>query len=161
MEDIEYVTYFGQEIYVKPKPLVQKHADSKEKSAPGGGAVGSQVNSQQIDSQKSQDLSGDEEKKKTTEDGKKPKETMSLDSKLTSSLVETSEDEEAKRKEAERKKKEKRGLTAAELDEIIDIELRETSTLILLNIPQTMVIQEKIEDDNAVAELNKKYEELR
>jgi hypothetical protein len=36
---------------------------------------------------------------------------MSIHSNITSSLVETSEDEEAKKKEAEAKKKAKKGLT--------------------------------------------------
>lgn len=85
---------------------------------------------------------------------------MSIQSQLTSSLVETSEDEEAKRKEAERKKKEKRGLTSSELEEIVDVELAETNTIILLNIPGRMVIKES-EEESKVAEDNKKYEELR
>lgn len=54
-------------------------------------------------------------------------------------MQETSEDEEAKRKEAERKKKEKKGFSAAELDEIIDVELKETNTITLLFIPGTFV----------------------
>jgi hypothetical protein len=85
---------------------------------------------------------------------------MSIQSQLTSSLVETSEDEEAKRKEAERKKKEKRGLNTHELEETIDVALAETETLILLNIPGRMVIKES-EEETRVADDNKKYEELR
>jgi len=62
-----------------------------------------------------------------------------MQSHMTSSLVETSEDEEAKRKEADRKKKDKKGLTQADLDMVINVELRETETFILLNIPGTMI----------------------
>jgi hypothetical protein len=51
--------------------------------------------------------------------------------------VETSEDEEAKRKEAEAKKMAKKGLSPAELDEDIPIELVETCTMTLLMIPST------------------------
>ena len=75
-------------------------------------------------------------------------------------MQETSEDEEAKRKEAERKKKEKKGLSQAELDEIIDVELRETSTITLLYIPGTFVNQDT-EEDAAQEIKNREYKDLR
>jgi len=48
---------------------------------------------------------------------------MSIHSQLTSSLVETSEDEEAKKKEAEAKKKAKKGFSEAELDTVHYVDL--------------------------------------
>ena len=48
---------------------------------------------------------------------------------MTSSLAETSEDEEAKKKEAEKAaKKAKKGLSSKELEKDVDIELMETET---------------------------------
>jgi len=71
---------------------------------------------------------------------------MSIHSQLTSSLVETSEDEEAKRKEAEAKKKAKKGFTQAELDEIINVDLKETATITFFCIPSTINNQDTEED---------------
>ena len=85
---------------------------------------------------------------------------MSIHSQLTSSLVETSEDEEAKRKEAEAKKMAKKGLSPAELDEDIPIELVETCTMTLLMIPSTQNNQDTEEDIQTEKE-NKIYDELR
>lgn len=115
--------------------------------------------SQAIDSQKSQDQSNEETLKKKEED-KKKKESMSIQSNLTSSLVETSEDEEKKRREAEKKKKDKKGLTAEDLERIIDVELKESETCIMMNIPARMIFSET-EEEQQIQEINKKYEELR
>ena len=49
MEDLEYVNIAGVDVYVKPKPLVQKHVD-KDKKEGTGIAEGSGAGSHQIDS---------------------------------------------------------------------------------------------------------------
>lgn len=59
---------------------------------------------------------------------------------MSSSLVETSEDEEAKRKEAEKAAKAaKRGLSEKELDAEVDVVIEETETFMLLHIPSQVV----------------------
>ena len=86
---------------------------------------------------------------------------MSIHSQLDSSLMETSEDEEAKRKEAEKAaKKAKKGLTAAELDANVDIELAETDTLTLLYIPST-ISNHDTEEQQAQSAASKAYEQLK
>ena len=65
---------------------------------------------------------------------------MSMQSQLTSSLLETSEDEEAKRKAEEKlAKKTKKGLSEKEIEAMIDIELGETETFDLMFIPSSLV----------------------
>lgn len=84
-----------------------------------------------------------------------------MHSQLTSSLLETSEDEEAKKKEQDKlDKKAKKGLTEKELDSVIDIELAETETFDLLFIPSSLV-QNDAEEYTVIAAENKKYDELR
>jgi len=59
---------------------------------------------------------------------------------MSSSLVETSEDEEAKRKEAEKAAKAaKRGLSTKELDADVDVVIEETETVMILHIPSQVV----------------------
>lgn len=66
-----------------------------------------------------------------------------MQSGMTSSLMETSEDEEAKKKEAEKAaKKAKKGLSDKELEQEINIELSETSTMTLLYIRSVLVPSE-------------------
>ena len=80
-----------------------------------------------------------------------------------SSLLETSEDEEAKTKAKEKaEKKKKKGLTEAELNEMIDIDLCETETLTLIHIPSTIVPFDGDENGpyNQVTAKNKEYEQL-
>lgn len=90
--------------------------------------------------QKSQDASGQDAKKKTDPEDPKKKESMSIHSQLDSSMMETSEDDEARRKEAEKAaKKARKGFSPEELEEIIDVELSETNTLTFLHIPGTVV----------------------
>ena len=87
--------------------------------------------------------------------------STSLHSQLTSSLLETSEDEEAKRKEQEKlDKKAKKGLTERELEATIDIELGETETFTLLFIPSSQ-IQNDTDEYALVAAESKKYDELK
>ena len=63
-----------------------------------------------------------------------------MQSGMSSSLVETSEDEEAKRKEAEKAAKAaKRGLSEKELDAEVDVVIEETETFMLLHIPSQVV----------------------
>ena len=65
---------------------------------------------------------------------------------LTSSLAETSEDEEAKKKAEEKAaKKAKKGLSQKELDQDIDIELAETETTWFLHIPSVKLPHEDVE----------------
>ena len=84
-----------------------------------------------------------------------------MHSQLTSSLLETSEDEEAKKKEQEKlDKKAKKGLTEKELDAVVDIELAETETMTFLMIPSSWVQNDGEEFTHLSAE-NKKYDDLR
>ena len=63
-----------------------------------------------------------------------------MQSQLTSSLLETSEDDEAKKKAEEKlAKKQKRGLSEREIEAVIDIELAESETFDLLFIPSSLV----------------------
>lgn len=63
-----------------------------------------------------------------------------MQSGMSSSLVETSEDEEAKRKEAEKAAKAaKRGLSTKELDADVDVVIEETETVMILHIPSQVV----------------------
>jgi len=65
---------------------------------------------------------------------------LSMQSGLSSSLVETSEDEEAKKKEAEKAAKAaKRGLSTKELEADVDVVIEETETIFLLHIPSQVV----------------------
>lgn len=75
--------------------------------------------------------------------------------------METSEDEEARRKEAERAaKKAKKGFSEAELNQIIDVELKETTTITFMFIPGTVVNTETAEVEVVTAD-NKNYEALK
>ena len=73
-----------------------------------------------------------------------------MQSGMSSSLVETSEDEEAKRKEAEKAAKAaKRGLSPKELDTDVDVVIEETETVFLLHIPsQVVAAQTSGDQDN-------------
>lgn len=63
-----------------------------------------------------------------------------MQSQLTSSLLETSEDEEAKKREQEKlAKKTKKGLSDKEIESIVDIELTETNSFDLMFIPSSLV----------------------
>ena len=63
-----------------------------------------------------------------------------MQSGMSSSLVETSEDEEAKRKEAEKAAKSaKKGLDEKELDKDVDVVIEETETIFLLHMPSQVV----------------------
>lgn len=84
-----------------------------------------------------------------------------MHSQLTSSLLETSEDEEAKKKAEEKAmKKTRRGLTDRELEQMVDIELVETETFEIMFIPSSLV-QNDTDEHTIVANENKKYEELK
>lgn len=86
--------------------------------------------------------------------------SMSMQSQLTSSLLETSEDEEAKKRAEEKlAKKNKKGLSDKEIEAIIDIELCESETFDLLFIPSTWVMNDTDEHTIVTAE-NKKYQDL-
>lgn len=80
---------------------------------------------------------------------------------MTSSFVDTSEDEEAKRIAAEKEAKaKKKGFTKEELEAIIDVELTESTTMTLLHIPGTYVKNDtplQVE----TSQKNKIYEELK
>jgi hypothetical protein len=75
--------------------------------------------------------------------------------------MDTSEnDSEKKAKEEAAAKAKKRGLSQAELEAVIDIELSETRTMTLLHIPGTYVKNES-EQHTITAERNKAYDELK
>ena len=138
--DVDHVWHNGKYIEVRPKPLMQKKGEEKIKDIVAGSEADSQ--SQGLGSgsnagvpQKSQDTN------KSKEEGKKTGEEKKTEtSKLDSSFTETSEDtiERKKKEEAEAKKK-KKGLTAEQLEELVNIELSETRTQTLLHIPGTFV----------------------
>ena len=84
---------------------------------------------------------------------------------MSSSLAETSEDEEAKKKEAEKAAKAaKRGLSDKEKDADVDIVIEETETVFMLNIPSQVFPAQSSGDDEASEEQkqidaqNKRYE---
>jgi hypothetical protein len=85
---------------------------------------------------------------------------MSIHSQLTSSLMDSTDDEAKKKADAIAAKKAKKGLSQAELDEIIDVNLKETKTLTLMVIRGTVVNQETEEHAQATAD-NKAYEQLK
>ena len=63
-----------------------------------------------------------------------------MQSGLSSSLVETSEDEEAKRKEQEKAAKAaKKGISEKELDMDVNVVIEETETLFVLHMPSRVV----------------------
>ena len=79
---------------------------------------------------------------------------------MTSSLADTSEDEEAKKREAEKAaKKSKKGLSSKELDADIDIEIKETETTFFLHIPSIKLPHDDPEFP-AVDAANKIYDTL-
>ena len=80
---------------------------------------------------------------------------------ITSSLAETSEDEEAKKKAEEKAaKKAKKGLSPEEVEAEVDIELAETETCFFLHIPSKKLPNEPAEEYEAVRAANKAYEGL-
>jgi len=82
---------------------------------------------------------------------------------FNSSLMETSEDEEAKKKEQAREERQrKKGLSETELSALIDVELCETETLTLINIPSILVPHDAEENGPyaLVQQDNKAYEDL-
>ena len=80
---------------------------------------------------------------------------------MTSSLLETSEDEEAKRKEAEKAAKSKsNGLSEAELNADVAIVLSETKTETILFIPGVYVGGDKEEEFVAATNANLQYTKL-
>lgn len=87
-----------------------------------------------------------------------------MQSGMSSSLVETSEDEEAKRKEAEKAAKAaKRGIDKDELEKDIDVVIEETETVFLLHIPSQVVAAQTTGDtDNeeikAVSDAIQRYD---
>ena len=84
-----------------------------------------------------------------------------MQSQLTSSILETSEDDEAKKKEAEKlAKKSKKGLSEKEIEAQIDIEIVESETMDLFFIPSSLVPNDTAEYGVLTNE-NKKYEELK
>jgi hypothetical protein len=79
--------------------------------------------------------------------------------KFNSSLLETSEDEDAKMKaKKEEEKAKKKGLTEEELSEIIDIELCETDTMIIMNFPSSII--NDANENQAVIAQNDQYKQL-
>ena len=66
---------------------------------------------------------------------------------MSSSLVETSEDEEAKKREAEKAAKAaKRGLSEKELEADVDVVIEETETIMILHIPSQVVAAQQAAD---------------
>lgn len=85
---------------------------------------------------------------------------MSIHSQLTSSLMDSTDDEAKKKADAIAAKKAKKGLSAAELDAIIDVNLKETKTMTFMILRGTAVNQDSEEHIQATAD-NKSYEALK
>ena len=88
-----------------------------------------------------------------------------MQSGMSSSLAETSEDEEAKKKEAEKAAKAaKRGLSDKEKDADVDVVIEETETIFMLHIPSQVFPAQSSGDDEASEEQkqidaqNKRYD---
>ena len=72
-----------------------------------------------------------------------------MQSGMSSSLVETSEDEEAKKKEAEKAARQaKKGLDPKELEKDVDVEIAETETVFFLHMPSQVVAAQTSGDSN-------------
>ena len=70
-----------------------------------------------------------------------------MQSGMSSSLVETSEDEEAKKREAEKAAKAaKRGLSEKELEADVDVVIEETETIMIMHIPSQVVAAQQAAD---------------
>lgn len=129
--ELEHVKINGHEVFVKPKQLVQKH-EQKQVDDRSDVRKAHEGEESEKDSQ-----SKDTEKQGKKEETKK-KEESSIHSQLTSSLVETSEDERERKKKEEKEKK--KGLKPKDLEKIINVSLSETKTVTFINIPSTMVV---------------------
>lgn len=136
-----------------PKPLV----DDKS-GIPDGSQSGVESNPA-TDQSKGESKGVDKKEKK--EEKKEKKESMSIHSAMDSSMVETSEDERQKELEAQKAaSKKKKGFSQAELEEIIDVELSETTTLTFLHIPG-VIVNADTEEHVKCVEDNKTYEVLK
>jgi len=123
-------------IKIKPKPLMMKHVEKEKDDGTNDEGV-SQSGSQM----ENLGASHPEEQKKD----QKAKDQTSEHSQLTSSLMESSEDESKKRKEQEKDNKKKKGFSEKDLDRIIDVSIKETKTITLMNIPSTVVNHDSAE----------------
>jgi hypothetical protein len=169
-EDEDYQIINGERVCVRPKPLYPRKDDTVANMSKIPEDAGDSQNygrsvdqrSEVKDAKDSQkkDEPGDSNKQKVGASKGADKTDLSMQSVMSSSLVETSEDEEAKRKEKDKAKGGKKGeLSTKELDKDIDIEIAETETITILFIPGNLVNQES-EDFPAVDASNKKYEQL-
>ena len=101
---------------------------------------------------------GDSKKKP---DGEKQGDEKPEENTFSSMAADTSEDEDAKRKEAlKNAKKAKKGLTAAEMEATVDVNLKETKTITLVIIRGTVLNQDSEEQIQATAD-NKEYDQLK
>lgn len=154
-QEIEWTTFQGEKIYIKPKPLMKQHVPK----GPEGAGAGNTAAATSKDALPG--VGPDGKPFAGTATAKDGTTTSQPQSQLTSSLTETSEDDEAKKKEQEKaEKKTKKGLTEKELDLVMDIELGETNTFDLMFIPSSLV-QNDAEEYTHIASENKKYEELK
>lgn len=72
----------------------------------------------------------------------------------------TSDDERIKKEQAEAKKQKSKQLTAEQLEEFVDVELKETNTITLLMIPGT-VVNNDTPEEREVIDNNNQYKELK
>lgn len=124
---MEFDEKTGKMFNVKPHPLFVIRSRANEDNGEDADAAGEESKLEegsQADAEGSKNL----EKPKDAADGQK-KPDASMQSGMTSSLADTSEDETARAEaEAAKAKANKKGLTAKELEAGVDIELRETET---------------------------------
>ena len=157
---------FGRDEYIncEPEDLIPRPStkDDKPEDKKDGLTTGKAKESGGI-----KDAAASQPKAKPDKKEEKKKEDMTSVSMqsggFNSSILETSEDEEMKKKQqAKEEKKKKKGLTEAELNALVDIELCETETMTLIYMPST-VVPHDTEENGPYAQVianNKQYDIL-
>ena len=117
---------FDVDLNFKCLTETESHSVREERKSKGQDAAGSKP--------------GQEDGKLAAPGAQKDATALSMQSGMSSSLVETSEDEEAKRKEAEKAARAARkGLDEDELDADVDVVIEETETIMILTMPSQVV----------------------
>jgi len=88
------------------------------------------------------------------------KKSIDATSQLTSSLVDGTSDDDMAKKKADDKKAKKKELTPAQLEEVIDVELKETNTITLMFLP-SIVVNSETDEQKKVMERNEEYNQLK
>lgn len=154
----------GKEIFVKPDSLLKRRGGggtSGEKGDSKGDVTDVQKTGMKDDSESVGLQKREEEsKQQTTDKIKSGMETgtgMQTSQSMLSSMLEGSEDEESKRRQDTKKKSkdDKQGLTEAEKNKMIDIELCETETMTMFFMPGIIVVDPESDGMNTTEEYKK------